>query len=127
MQVKANFWIEKEGKVVLSSWRVSLLEAIEETGSISAAAEKMGISYRRAWEKIQESEERLGIKLVETQTGGSGGGGSQLTPQASLYVQRFREFTTGLLEVVNQRFEQIFLGSGQPLVSQTRTELGNRG
>jgi molybdate transport system regulatory protein len=112
MQVKANFWVEKEGKVVLSSWRVSLLEAIEETGSISAAASKMGISYRRAWEKIQESEERLGIKLVETQTGGAGGGGSQLTPQAALYVRRFREFTTGLTEVVSQRFEQIFLERG---------------
>ena len=55
MQIKANFWIEKEGKVVLSSWRVGLLEAIEETGSISAAASKMGVSYRRAWDKIHES------------------------------------------------------------------------
>jgi molybdate transport system regulatory protein len=109
MQAKANFWVEKEGKVVLSSWRVSLLEAIEETGSISAAASRMGVSYRRAWEKIQESEERLGIKLVETQTGGTGGGGSQLTPQATLYVKRFKEFTAGLNELITQRFKQIFL------------------
>jgi molybdate transport system regulatory protein len=109
MQIKTNFWLEKDGQVALSSWRVSLLEAIEETGSISAAATKMGISYRRAWEKIQESEERLGIKLIETQTGGPGGGGSQLTPQAVRYVKQFKELTSGLNDIITQRFNQIFL------------------
>ena len=69
MRARANFWIEKDGKVVLSTWRVRLLEAVDETGSISAAASKMGVSYRRAWEKIHECEERLGEKLVETQVG----------------------------------------------------------
>ena len=90
-------------------WRVKLLEAIAETGSISAAAERMGVSYRRAWEKIQECEERLGLRLVETQTGGLGGGGSQLTPEAASYVERFKQFSTGLDDVVNQRFEKFFL------------------
>jgi molybdate transport system regulatory protein len=90
MQAQANFWIEKEGEVVLSSWRVSLLEAVEETGSITAAAAKMNISYRRAWEKIHESEE------------------SHLTPEAADYVKRFREFTAGLNGIVAQRFEKFF-------------------
>jgi molybdate transport system regulatory protein len=109
MQAKSNFWIEKNGKVVLSKWRVRLLEAVAETGSISAAAEKMGVTYRRAWEKIQESEERLGLKLIETQTGGIGGGGSQLTPQAVDYVRRFKKFSAGLDEIVGQRFREFFL------------------
>ena len=109
MQIKSNFWIEKDGQVVLSTWRVKLLEAIAETGSISAAAEQMDISYRRAWDKIHESEERLGVKLVETQTGGSGGGGSELTDAAQDYISRFREFTTGLNSLINQRFEAYFL------------------
>ena len=69
----------------------------------------MGISYRRAWDKIHESEERLGGKLVDTQTGGTGGGGSTLTPLAADYIRRFHEFTTGLNEVVAQRFREIFL------------------
>lgn len=109
MQVKANFWIEKDGQVVLSTWRVKLLEAIAETGSISAAAEKMDITYRRAWDKIHESEERLGVKLVETQTGGAGGGGSQLTQAGQDYIHRFRGFTTGLNSLLQQRFEKFFL------------------
>ncbi len=109
LQVRANFWIEKQGQVVLSMWRVRLLEAIAETGSISAAAEQMNISYRRAWEKINECEDRLAVKLVETQTGGSGGGGSQLTPAAKDYIHRFREFTDGLNSLVRHRFETFFL------------------
>lgn len=109
MQIRANFWIEKDGQVVLSSWRVRLLEAVAETGSISAAAEKMNISYRRAWDKIHECEERLGVKLVETQTGGSGGGGSQLTEAAVDYIRRFRAFTSGLDSTVRQRFYEFFV------------------
>lgn len=109
MQARANFWIEEAGQVVLSSWRVKLLEAVAETGSISAAAAKMGISYRRAWDKIHESEERLGIKLVDTQTGGVGGGGSELTAAAQDYIQRFHEFTNGLNELINQRFGEYFI------------------
>jgi molybdate transport system regulatory protein len=108
MQPKLNLWIEKNGQVVLSLWRVKLLEAIEETGSISAAAAKMDISYRRAWHKIRESEERLGVKLVETQAGGAGGGGSRLTPVAADYIQRFHQFTSGLNSLVSQRFHEFF-------------------
>ncbi len=109
MRARVNLWIEKDDKVVLSSWRIRLLEAVEQTGSISAAASRMGVSYRRAWEKIHESEERLGVKLVETQTGGTGGGGSHLTPVATDYIKRFREFMAGLDEIVTHRFEKIFL------------------
>ena len=108
MQPKANFWIEKDGKVALSSWRVRLLEAVGETGSISAAASHMNVSYRRAWDKIHECEERLGIKLVETQTGGSGGGGSQLTPVAVDYIQRFHRFADHLNDAVGVRFQEYF-------------------
>ena len=111
MKPRANIWIEKEGQVVLSIWRVRLLEAIAETGSISAAASKMNISYRRAWDKIHECEERLGVKLVETQTGGVYGGGSQLTATATDYVERFNRFTSGLNELVHQRFQEFFLES----------------
>lgn len=94
--------------MALSSWRVRLLEAVAETGSISAAASRMGISYHRAWDKIHECEDRLGVKLVDTQAGGSGGGGSQLTPAATDFIQRFRTFTDGLNDTVVARFQDSF-------------------
>jgi molybdate transport system regulatory protein len=68
----------------------------------------MDISYRRAWDKIHESEERLGVKLVDTQTGGVGGGGSRLTPEATDYIDRFCQFTSGLNDLIAQRFREYF-------------------
>jgi molybdate transport system regulatory protein len=110
MQVKSNFWIEQGGRVVLSRWRVALLQAIDETGSISAAAERMGIPYRRAWDKVHECEERLGVKLLATQTGGTGGGGARLTPEGGEYVKRFQKFSQGLDDLINSRFTEAFEG-----------------
>ena len=52
MQPKFNVWLEHEGNVVLSPWRVQLLETIAATGSISAAAKQLDLPYRRAWEKV---------------------------------------------------------------------------
>lgn len=111
MQIKANFWIEKDGKVVLSLWRVALLQAIDEDGSISAAAERLGVPYRRAWDRIHECEERLGVKLIDTQTGGTGGGGAQLTQEGTEYVRRFQQFSKGLDELIKSRFREVFEGT----------------
>lgn len=84
-----NVWLEVAGEVALSRWRVELLQAIDHTGSISAAAEAMNIQYRLAWQRIHEMEERLGVALVHTTTGGHGGGGSTLTPAARDLIARF--------------------------------------
>ena len=54
-----NVWIEVEGEVALSAWRVGLLEAVARTGSISAAAEAQGVHFRVAWRKIREMERRI--------------------------------------------------------------------
>lgn len=108
LQVGFNLWIEREGQVVLSLWRVRLLQAVERTGSISAAAEEMDVPYRRAWERLRESEERLGLKLVEGQVGGTGGGGAVLTKVGREYVARFERFSEGLEALVEERFEAAF-------------------
>jgi len=108
MQPRSNLWIEQEGQVVLSRWRINLLRAIDESGSISAAAEIMKVSYHRAWEKLHEMETRLGVKLVDTQTGGEHGGGARLTPAARDYVDRFERFCQGFDELVLQRFVEAF-------------------
>lgn len=107
MQPHINLWIEKDDKVVLSTWRVHLLETIDETGSISAA-HKLEISYRRAWDKVHEMEDGLGIKLVQTQTGGVGGGGAQLTADGRKFVEKFYRFQAGFEDQVKRRFEETF-------------------
>ncbi|MFO7663755.1 MAG: winged helix-turn-helix domain-containing protein [Chloroflexota bacterium] len=109
MQPRYNLWIEVNGEVVLSLWRVELLRAIDATGSISAAAEQMKIPYRTAWQKINEMETRLGEKLVETQTGGPHGGGARLTPTAEGYIARFDRFAHDLERFTVDAYEANFL------------------
>ena len=108
MEAKLNVWIEQEGEVVLSLWRVRLLEAVARTGSINAAATEMGVHFRTAWEKIREMETRLARPLVESQTGGAGGGGTTLTPEARELVARFHALTDRLDTLLVERFERCF-------------------
>lgn len=93
-----NLWFEAEEGVALSVWRVALLQAVADTGSISGAAQRMGVQYRVAWQKIHEMEARLGVRLVLGQTGGVGGGGAKLTSEAEELVRRFRTLSDGLAE-----------------------------
>jgi molybdate transport system regulatory protein len=108
MEPKFNLWIEQDGVVVLSAWRLRLLEAIDAAGSISAAAEKLRIPYRRAWEKLQEMEQGMGLKLVDTAVGGAGGGGAHLTEAGRAAMERFRAFAAGFDEVVAARYAAAF-------------------
>lgn len=108
MEPKFNLWLEKDGEVVLSAWRVSLLRAIEDSGSISAAAEKLGIPYRRAWQKVHEMEKRLGVTLLETSVGGAGGGGARLTEAAQREIARFQQFGEGIAEIVEEHFRAAY-------------------
>ncbi|MFN8470720.1 MAG: LysR family transcriptional regulator [Anaerolineae bacterium] len=112
MHPRFNLWLEVNGDVALSAWRVALLEAVAETGSISSAAERMNIGYRQAWAKIRECEDRLGLPLIETTVGGTGGGGAQLTPAGRDLVAKYRAFSAGLEESIRQRFKEVFGADG---------------
>lgn len=108
LEQRSKLWIERGGKVALSDWRILLLEMIGRTGSLSRAAEELGVSYRSAWQRLKESEERLGVRLVLTQSGGADGGGSTLTDVARDLVRRYHRFSDGIAELVDQRFKESF-------------------
>ena len=74
----------------LGAGKVRLLELIVETGSISAAAKKMNMSYRRAWLLMDELNHMFGRDVIETAAGGSGGGGAHVTAFGLRVVQVFR-------------------------------------
>jgi len=84
-----NLWLERDGHVVLSVWRVQLLAAIDQTGSITAAAERMQVQYRLAWDRLDQMERGLGLRLVDRHAGGAGGGGASLTAAGRDLVDRF--------------------------------------
>ncbi len=77
--------------------KADLLEAIERSGSISAAAREMGMSYRRAWVLVDTMNRYWAKPLVETSIGGIGRGGASLTPFGVQVLKAYRELEGDLM------------------------------
>jgi molybdate transport repressor ModE-like protein len=111
MKLRAKMWIEVNGQHLFGRGRAALLEAIEQEGSIQAAAARLGLSYRHAWTMLRTSERRWGRKLIETSRGGSGGGGTRLTETGRSLLKLFRRLESHL----------------DKLMARQRLEVGKRG
>ena len=70
--------------------KVDLLEEISRSGSISAAGRKMKMSYRRAWQLVEDLNRHFETPVVETAAGGAGGGGARLTEAGRMLVAEYR-------------------------------------
>lgn len=77
--------------IAMGPGKADLLQAIGETGSISAAARRMKMSYRRAWLLVDTMNQCFDGPLVETATGGSHGGGARITEMGKEVLRRYRE------------------------------------
>lgn len=80
--------LDPEGRI--GPGKIELLEQIAAFGSISAAARAMKMSYKRAWDLVEEMNKLFGKPLVSAHTGGKHGGGAQLTAIGLSVVTRFR-------------------------------------
>ena len=108
VEPRSKVWLEKDGKLALSDYRVRLLRLIDEKGSLSDAAAAMDLSYRRAWGKLKEIEHNLGVKLVDTAVGGAGGGGSRLTAEGRRLVEQFERFRAAAEDDVTRAYARAF-------------------
>ncbi len=89
--IKAVIKVDFGEGLRLGAGKVRLLEMVAETGSISAAARAMDMSYRRAWLLIEELNEIFKVPVVETAAGGSGGGGTKITAHGTRLIAAFQE------------------------------------
>jgi len=83
--------------------KADLLEAIAESGSISAGARQLDMSYRRAWLLVDEMNRCFLKPVVGTATGGKGGGGAQITAFGLAALQEFRALEQQVRKVVDKR------------------------
>jgi molybdate transport system regulatory protein len=80
--------LDPEGRI--GPGKIRLLEEIDSCGSISAAGRAMEMSYKRAWDLVDQVNRICGYPAVERQTGGKNGGGATLTPLGKSLVDRYR-------------------------------------
>ncbi len=87
-----------DGRSLLGAGRARLLELIESTGSISAAAREMGMSYRYAWGVLRRVEEAAGAPIVDSSRGGNRGGRTTLTPLGREMLETYHRVDSALQE-----------------------------
>lgn len=93
--------------------RIALLQHIAEQGSITRAAKAAGISYKAAWDAIDELNNLASRPLVERSTGGRGGGGAQLSAEGQRVLrlyQRLQSLQTLMLEAAEESGDLDLLG-----------------
>ncbi|HEX2651851.1 MAG TPA: LysR family transcriptional regulator [Burkholderiales bacterium] len=81
----------KGGAAALGPGKAELVERIGRSGSISAAAREMGMSYRRAWQLVESLNRSFREPVVATATGGRRGGGARVTAFGARLVAQFRK------------------------------------
>ena len=87
---RLNIRIDLAGGLRIGPGKIAVLEEIARSGSISAAGRALRMSYRRTWELVEDLNSGLGTPVVETAAGGSGGGGTVLTPAGKAVIERYR-------------------------------------
>lgn len=89
----------------LGPGKISLLEHIESTGSLSQAARELGMSYRRAWLLLDDINRMFNEPATTTSVGGSGGGGARLTDLGREIVKAYREIEDAAEKAASARIE----------------------
>jgi molybdate transport system regulatory protein len=101
--VKSKVWLEKDGKLLMGWGRATLLERIDQLGSISAAARSMNLAYRNAWLWVEAINSLAPVPLVEKSTGGPRGGYARLTEEGRRIVKEFKRQRALVRKALNEK------------------------
>ncbi len=113
MQAEILLTLRLQQKLFADPRRIALLKQIEQTGSISQGAKNAGISYKSAWDAINDMNTLSEQMLVERATGGKGGGGAVLTR----YGQRLIQLYDLLAQIQQKAFDVLSDDDNLPLDS----------
>ena len=106
-RLNGRVWLETEDGRFLGIGRLELLEHIAALGSISKAAQAMGMSYKRAWDLVSSLNAQAATPLVATQTGGPRGGGAVVTAAGHAAITAFRDLQARFQEFMAAETERL--------------------
>ena len=104
---KASLRIEFGPEQRIGPGKVRLLELVAATGSISAAAREMEMSYRRAWLLIDEMNRMFKEPVIAAVSGGAHGGGAQLTELGETVIATYRAIETDSALILSKRLGKV--------------------
>jgi molybdate transport system regulatory protein len=102
-----RFRIDFAGHSSVGPGKISLLEAIRESGSLSQGARNVGMSYRRAWLLIESLRQSFRQPVTVASTGGRDGGGMQVTEFGAALIKNYRELERDFASLAEERLQPI--------------------
>src|ERR1700739_621161 len=106
-KINGSLWIESADGRFLGPGPIELLERIAETGSISNAAKEMNMSYKKAWELINNLNAHTTTPVVIPQAGGEKGGGSVLTQEAVQLIKYHRQLRKSFSDFLEKESKKL--------------------
>ena len=102
MQLSVKIFLEHDGEYVFGPGRLELLKTVRELGSLRKAANKLGMSYRWAWGRLNKAEKELGRPLLVRTDAPVGGRPMVLTPEAVEIIDWFAKVEKDLKKALRQ-------------------------
>jgi molybdate transport repressor ModE-like protein len=102
-----KIWLsDKKNNGILGDGKWQTLKLIDEKGSLKAACDELGYTYRRTWGNIKKIESFFGFTLLEKHRGGSEKGSMALTPEGRRLVRAFDRFHESVDSVIQKGFQE---------------------
>jgi molybdate transport system regulatory protein len=102
------YLMDDENRKFFGEGPYRLLRAVEETGSLRAAAGTMDMAYTKALKMLRHAEQAVGAPLTTRSTGGKDGGGSRLTPEGKELLAKYEAYRDQCAEANRRIYRQIF-------------------
>ncbi len=116
--LNVRFRVDFGSQCSIGVGKIELLEEIARTGSLSKAARAMNMSYRRAWLLLADLNASFRHVVVETKTGGSGGGGAVLTPLGERLIEGYRKLESAMQPLAKRWLDDL----GRSVVDRSEVE-----
>jgi molybdate transport system regulatory protein len=107
LEPRHKLWFNWNGVFLMGPRYLRFLEAVDETGTIRAAGQKVGWSYRTCLNRIRAMERVLDGKVLVTSRGGASRGGARLSPEARRLVKLFDQWRREALRLSDVAFRKI--------------------
>ncbi|MCK9224470.1 MAG: LysR family transcriptional regulator [Candidatus Muirbacterium halophilum] len=102
VSVDGKFWLKNNKDICISEGKIELIKKVVSEGSISKAAKKMQMSYKAAWDMIEEINSFTSSVIIEKNRGGKNGGGCQITSFGKNFLKKYDKISEEYSEMIKK-------------------------
>ena len=85
-----------------------LLERVDQMQSLRQATLSMEMAYSKAWRVLKAAERGLGFPLLESSTGGKGGGAARVSERGRKLLEQYERFEKEIARIAREKYREIF-------------------